>query len=270
MNAGLYYNKKYVSDNESYIRRIRSAFSARNYSCKVVERDGDLDGLDVLIVLGGDGTILTVAAECARRNVKIIGINYGHMGFLAEFEPDKLDEAIALVLDGGYRTQRRSMLSICCGQNRWLALNDLVIQRNTCGCDFSNTVSLHAEIDGATVDNFSSDGIIISTPTGSTAYSLSAGGSVLTPDLNAFIMTPICAHSLHSRPVVFSDSCLLTINPVNTNASLVLMVDGRSVGTMSGGETVTVCKSDHSVEFITKDEKNFFNKLLIKMSIWSK
>ena len=94
------------------------------------------------------------------------------------------------------------MLEIKCGGDTYLALNDLVIQRSTSGNGFSNTVELRAEIDGYIVDNYLSDGIIISTPTGSTAYSLSAGGSVLTPELNAFIMTPICAHSLHSRPVV--------------------------------------------------------------------
>lgn len=270
MQAGVYYNKKYLSDNAAYVEQIQRTLSAANIESKIIDTYSDLDGMDVLFVLGGDGTILTVASECAKRGIKIIGVNYGHMGFLAEFEPEKLDEAISLVCGGNYKIQRRSMLDIECSGKKYLALNDLVIQRNTGGANFSNTVSLHAEIDGSTVDNFSSDGIIISTPTGSTAYSLAAGGSVLTPDINAFILTPICAHSLHSRPVVFGDGSTLKISPVGAREPLAFIVDGRVVGEILNGDTVTVRKSDKCVEFITRDDKDFFNKLLIKLNIWSK
>lgn len=270
MKAGLYFNKNYISENESNIRAIKQALKIRGAESCIINRFSDLDGLDVLFVLGGDGTILTVAAECAVRNIKIIGINYGHVGFLAEFEPSRLEEAVETVCSGNYSINRRSMLDIRCGKDKWLALNDLVIQRNTGGAEFLNTVNLHAEIDGATVDNLSSDGIIISTPTGSTAYSLSSGGSVLTPDIDAFIMTPICAHSLHSRPVVFSDKSVIKINPVNAKKPLVLNVDGKGVGSLANGESVIVKKAAQSADFITLEEKNFFNKLLLKLSIWSK
>ena len=169
MNAGIYYNKRYFGDNKIYIDRLKNALAENGAKCRAVESSSDLDGLDVLFVLGGDGTILTIASACALKKVKIIGINYGHLGFLAEFEPEKLDEAVKLVCCGRYEVQRRSMLEITCGNRIFLALNDLVIQRSTSGTNFCNTVNIHAEIDGATVDNFSSDGIIISTPTGSTA-----------------------------------------------------------------------------------------------------
>lgn len=268
MNVGIYLNEKYFSDNKKYIDRIFSAFSAER--CPVVKSLADLGGLEVLFVLGGDGTILTVASECAKRGIKIIGINYGHIGFLAEFEPDRIDDAINLVKSGKYKIQSRSMLKIQASGEEFLALNDLVIQRSTSGANFRNTVSLHAEIDGTTVDNFSSDGIIVSSPTGSTAYSLAAGGSVLTPDIGAFILTPICPHSLHSRPVVFGDGSLLTICPVNAGAPLGLIVDGRAVGEVKDGEKVIVSKSEYKAEFITSDDKNFFSKLLIKLNIWSK
>ncbi|MDE7330572.1 MAG: NAD(+)/NADH kinase, partial [Clostridia bacterium] len=217
MKVGIYLNRKYFSEEKPYLEKIRQAFGG---GCIVVNGYSDLDGLDVLFVLGGDGTILSVASECAKRQVKIIGINYGHLGFLSEFEPDKLEDAVRLVQSGEYITQRRSMLEIKCGVKRYFALNDLVIQRGTSGDNFTNTVSVHAEIDGATVDNFSADGIIVSTPTGSTAYSLAAGGSVLTPDIGAFILTPICPHSLHSRPIVFSDNSSLVLTPLNSQARL--------------------------------------------------
>lgn len=267
MNVGIYLNKRYFSDETIYAETISRIFGG---VCNTVNVYKDLDGLDVLFVLGGDGTILSVASECAKRGVKIIGINYGHMGFLSEFEPDKLEEAVRLVKSGEFITQSRSMLDIVCGKNKYLALNDIVIQRNTSGTDFTNTVSVHAEIDGTTVDNFSSDGIIVSTPTGSTAYSLAAGGSVLTPDISAFILTPICAHSLHSRPVVFSDSSILEICPLNAVSPLALIVDGKVAGSVKNGEKVIIKKSEHTVDFITKDDKNFFSKLLIKLNIWSK
>lgn len=270
MNVGIYCNKHYLKGNEPYISLITAAFGQKKIGCRAVERLKDLDGLDVLFVLGGDGTILNVATECAKRKIKILGINYGHIGFLAEFEPEKTQEAVNLVLSGNYKLRQRTLLEMSCGDKTALALNDVVIQRNTGGVHFSNTVNLHAEINGTTVDNFSSDGIIISTPTGSTAYSLAAGGSVLTPDLNAFILTPVCPHSLHSRPVVFGDNSEIKVNAVNPHEPLVIIADGKNIGELNGGEVVVIKKSRFTADFISKEDKNFFNELLIKFNKWSK
>lgn len=267
MKVGIYLNTKYFSDGAPFAEKISRSFGT---DCKVIGNNADIRLLDVLFVLGGDGTILDVATTCAKYGVKIIGINYGHMGFLAEFGPDRFDEAVELVKSGNYITQKRSTLKITCGGSDFYALNDVVLQRGTDGENFCNTVNVHAEIDGSTVDNFSSDGIIVSTPTGSTAYSLSAGGSVLTPDISAFILTPICAHSLHSRPVVFSDSSELKLCPFEAKAPLVMLVDGKPVAKVHSGDCVTVTKAENSVTFITRNDKNFFNKLLIKLNIWSK
>ena len=270
MKAGIYFYKNYETDNRDNIEKIFNGLNSSGNQSVIVKSFADLDGLDVLFVLGGDGTILSVASECAARSVKIIGINYGHMGFLAEFEPERLDDAVRLVCSGDYNVQRRSMLKAEYGGKVYFALNDLVIERSTVGANFLNTVNLHAKINGTTVDNFSSDGIIISTPTGSTAYSLSAGGAVLSPELNAFILTPICAHSLHSRPVVFSDKSVLDVSPINARASIVLVVDGKIVNEVRANENVRITKAEREVEFITSEDKNFFNKLLIKLNKWSK
>ena len=270
MKVGIYFNQNYLKANLGNVEKIENRFSAYGVGCIVINEISDLNGIDVLFVLGGDGTILTIAAECAVRGIKIIGVNYGHIGFLAEFEPERLDAAIELILGGKYSVQKRSMLKICCGKNIYYALNDLVVQRSTNGENFANTVNLHAEIDGTTVDNFSSDGIIISTPTGSTAYSLAAGGSVLVPELNAFILTPICAHSLHSRPIVFSDRSTIKINPVNAKTPLVMAIDGKIVGEVGADDKISVTKSERPAEFITSEDTNFFDKLLIKLNIWSK
>ena len=270
MNVGIYCNKKYLPDNLKYVRYIKERLSEYGISCSAVCSAVELDGIDVLMVLGGDGTILTVAADCARRGIKIMGINYGHMGFLADFEPEQFEYALRLVSEGKYQTERRSMIEISFSDKVYYALNDLVIQRCTSGNGFSNTVNLRAEIDGSTVDNYSSDGLIVSTPTGSTAYSLAAGGSILTPDLEALIMTPICAHSLHSRPIVFSDKSVLRIFRIDGKSALNIIVDGKVVQTVHDFDFVTVRKSLRFVEFITSTKNNFFDKLLIKLNIWSK
>ncbi len=266
---GLFFKRDYCGEGEGHDAIVR-AVSAKAGDCREVFGASDLDGLEVLMVFGGDGTILTLASECARRGIKIMGVNYGHVGFLAEFEPERLDEAIELILSGDYHTEQRSMLRIFYEGEQYFALNDLVIQRCTSGSDFTNTISLRAAIDGAIVDNYTADGLIVSTPTGSTAYSLAAGGSVLTPDIGAFIMTPICAHSLHSRPVVFGDRSTLTIDRLDRRGAVNVVVDGNTVATVCEMSRVKVIKADRKVTFITSSDNNFFNKLLIKLNIWSK
>jgi NAD+ kinase len=273
MKVGIYFNRNYLSDNINYLEQISQLLSDSGSECVCVKNFSDLDGLDILLVLGGDGTILMIASECAKRGIKIMGINYGHLGFLAEFEPEKLTSAIALITSGNFSTEKRSMLKIEYGDKRYYALNDLVIQRSTSGNAFSNTINLTAKIDGSTVDNYIADGLIVSTPTGSTAYSLSAGGSILTPDIDAFIMTPICAHSLHSRPIVYSASSTLTICPAeskDSRALLNIIVDGKAVDAVTYFDEIKITKAKRHVEFITSSENDFFDKLLIKLNKWSR
>lgn len=270
MRVGVYFNTKYLSATDVYFDKISSVLGNDDICCTQVTALSQIEGLDVLIVLGGDGTILSVASECALHSVKIAGVNCGHMGFLADFELNQLCELLRIIRDGNYKTERRMMLRIDFSGKHYYALNDLVIQRSTSGNAFSNTISLHAEIDGTTVDNFSSDGLIISTPTGSTAYSLAAGGSILTPDLNAFILTPICPHSLHSRPIVFSSESTVKISQLDAKSALNLIVDGKACETFVGFDVITVQKAERYAEFITATDNNFFDKLLIKLNIWSK
>lgn len=270
MRVGVYLNAKYKSLNSEYLKIINSTFAEVEVESVLINEPTQINGLDVLLVLGGDGTILSFASACAEYGVKILGINCGHMGFLADFEANQLKQALDVVISKSFTTTKRSMISVEYGGKTYHALNEAVIQRCTTGNSFSNTVNLHAEIDGSTVDNFSSDGLIISTPTGSTAYSLSAGGSILTPDLNAFIMTPICPHSLHSRPIVFNDRSVVVVNQAEKSCVLNLIIDGKVVETVNGFGKFTIKKSNRSLEFISADGKNFFEKLLIKLNIWSK
>lgn len=271
MNVGIYVNRKYLPDDYP---RLYSDVCARLNSCKIgcreVNSADELTGIDVLVVLGGDGTILTIASECARRGIKIMGVNYGHMGFLTEFEQEKIDDAVELLCSGNYATEKRSMLNVEIEGKNYLALNDFVIQRSVYGNRYSNTIKLSASIDGSLVDNYLSDGIIVSTPTGSTAYSLSAGGSVLTPALDAFQLTPLCAHSLHSRPIVYSDKSVLTLCYKKEKTAVNVSVDGIVIGEFKGFLEAKVTKSEYFTEFIVSGKVNFFDKLLSKLSKWSR
>ena len=155
MRVGIYLNIKYKSEQDRYLNKIFSALNSSDIECVAVNDVALIRTLDVLLVLGGDGTILAVASECARYNVKILGINFGHMGFLTDFEANQLEQALALIISGNFKTVKRSMLSVNYKGKDYLALNEVVIQRCTTGNAFSNTINLHAEIDGSTVDNFS-------------------------------------------------------------------------------------------------------------------
>jgi len=270
MKVGIYFNEAYRRCGGEAIKDNYFAVLAKYNELVEVSSADKFEGLDCLIVLGGDGTILSVASECARRGIKILGVNFGHMGFLTDFEASNLDYAVQMVLSHSFRTIKRSMLKVEYDGKVFHALNEVVIQRGTSGNSYINTVNLHAEIDGTTVDNISSDGLIVSTPTGSTAYSLSAGGSVLTPDINAFIMTPICPHSLHSRPIVFNDGSVVSVRQSGKVFGLKLIVDGKIVLSIEDFGDIRVSKSEYVCEFIACEGNNFFNKLLIKLSAGSK
>lgn len=267
MNVGIFVNNAH--DSSSYLNKIYSFFNTEKIKYTTISRIEDLHKIDILLVLGGDGTILMFAEACAKQGIKIIGVNFGHLGFLTEFENEKLFDALNAIKNKRFNILSRTLLSVEFRDKSFIALNDVVVQRCTNGEEFSNTISIQAEIDGSVVDNYKSDGLIISTPTGSTAYSLSAGGSVLSPDINAFIMTPICAHSLHSRPIVYNDNSVLKLHYLSEN-KLNVIVDGKCVGEIKSGETLLAKKSKYTLDFITVDECDFYNKLLMKLNIWSK
>ena len=200
MKVGIFCNKslkKYLPVQEELFRVLKE----RGIHYDVCENVDDAEDIDVLIVLGGDGTMLKVATAVGKKGIKILGINSGNLGFLTEFEGDETESAVEL-LQGDYRSQKRGVLQVCVNGQNFFALNEVFFQRRYNEDADNNVVSVTALIDGKKVDDFVGDGIIVATPTGSTAYSLSAGGPILTPDIHAFILTPVCAHSLHNRPIV--------------------------------------------------------------------
>ena len=212
---------------------------------------------DILVVLGGDGTILKAAIEAGIRGIDLLGINSGNLGFLTEFEGEQLEKAAELIC-GGYETEQRSVLEVSASGKKFYALNEAVFQRRYEEGADDNVIEISAYIDGKKVDGFVGDGIIVSTPTGSTAYSLSAGGPIITPDIRAFILTPICAHSLHNRPIVYSNESEMRVDLSEAENKASLFCDGKFCGAFGRNDEIFVRRADFAVRFVKSKDNNFF------------
>jgi len=217
------------------------------------------------IVLGGDGTVLSAFRQVAPYGIPLLTINTGHMGFLTETYINQLPQALEAVLAGQYNTEERAMLSVQVFRDRallWeaLCLNEMVIHREplTSMCHFEVEIGRHAPVDIA------ADGLIVSTPTGSTAYSLSAGGPVITPGVPVLQLVPICPHSLASRALVFADTEVVTIYPAN-RTRLVMVVDGNGGCYVLPDDRVRIQRSPHQAKFLRLQLPEFFHVLREKL-----
>lgn len=217
------------------------------------------------IVLGGDGTVLAAFRQVAPAGIPLLTINTGHMGFLTEAYLNQLPQALESLTQGEYSVEERAMLTVQVWREEaliWeaLCLNEMVLHREplTSMCHFEIELGSHAPVDIA------ADGIILSTPTGSTAYSLSAGGPVITPGVPVLQLVPICPHSLASRALVFADSEPVTIFPANPNP-LVMVVDGNAGCAVLPDDRVRVMRSPYSARFIRLRPNEFFHVLREKL-----
>jgi NAD+ kinase len=217
------------------------------------------------IVLGGDGTVLSACRQLAPAGIPVLAINTGHMGFLTETYLNQLPEAIEAVLAGEYTVEDRVTLTVQVihdGAVVWeaLSLNEMVLHKEplTGMCHFEVEVGEHALVDIA------ADGVIVSTPTGSTAYALAAGGPVIAPGVSVLQLIPICPHSLASRALVFSDTEPIAIFPANRQR-LILVVDGNAGCYMTQDDQVRVCKSPYLARFIRLSSPEFFKILREKL-----
>jgi NAD+ kinase len=222
---------------------------------------------DLLVCLGGDGTLLKAARGIYATEMPIMGINLGNLGFLTEVDKNNIDTAIVQLFEGNYQIEKRMMLEAAIirkGRETItdVALNDVVIAR---GAE-ARILHIKTFINDMFVDTFPGDGLIISSPTGSTAYSLSAGGPIVEPDTNLMVVTPICPHILYSRSFITkSDSVVKAM--VNEGAQHIAMVslDGQQGHEMQGGDRVEVRKSQYSINLVKMNTMNFFNILRTKI-----
>ena len=220
---------------------------------------------DVMIVLGGDGTILQVIKECAKGDVPVAGINMGHLGFLLDYNTKDLDELVDCLCDKSYKVENRSLIEVDVNKNKYLALNDFVISKG----ENTRLINITAKIDDMLLDTYFCDGIIISTPTGSTAYSMSVGGPILAPNVHGIIVNPISSHSLHSRPVVCSDESEIVLECSKLKNECQLVVDGEEKEKIKNNEKIIIRKSHCKASFIRVQNNNFYEILLRKLNKWS-
>ena len=229
---------------------------------------GDLaQKVDLMVVLGGDGTLLAVARAIGSRDVPILGVNLGTLGFLAETARENLFPSLEGVLTGQFEVEERMRFDVAVTRDgedlgRYIALNDAVVSNTA----LSRMVHLETRADGAEVTTYHADGLIVATPTGSTAYSLSAGGPLLLPTVETILLTPISPHTLTQRPLVLPGHCVIEIRVKDARGGEVhLTVDGQVGRELAEGDLVTVRRSPHPAHLLTPPNRNRFQVMRAKL-----
>ena len=267
MKVGILGNKNKIKSTQA-IEEMETFIQSCGYETTRFNAYNDIDGVDVVLVLGGDGAILHSAVNAARKGIKIIGINYGTLGFLAEYEKnerERVKELLYALDEGTCRIVKRSMLQLTIADKTYYALNEIAIQRDYGLLSMNSKQILGLELRAKEgTDDISGDGILICTPTGSTAYSLSAGGAILTPEVPVFMMTPICAFSMRARPIVFADTDQFTIKISNGKA--IIQVDGGVVAAVPAGAEIYIKKAPFTADFPIQDNSDFFARVRNKLN----
>lgn len=227
----------------------------------------ELDHIDLVISMGGDGTILRCARECSVKNIPIFGINCGTLGFLAAAEKEELTAALDAVLSGKYISHRRLLLQATVKNNQsvqsFVAFNDVVLHSSNRRAFF-----VHASFNGIQMPSYFGDGVIVATPTGSTAYSLAAGGPIVEPTVEVLVATPICPHSLHQRPIVLPATGTLTLQPSfkNKEDRALVTLDGQLNLPLNPGATLALSRARQEATLLTLPSRGFFSVLHKKLS----
>ena len=228
----------------------------------------DFSGCDLLAVLGGDGTLLSAMDIAIPLDLPMLGINLGRLGFLSEVEPENLERDLDRLLMGEGTLEERMLLQIE-GEDadRMVALNEISIMRRG---QSIGILSLELEVDGVVIDRISGDGLIVATATGSTAYSLSAGGPIVSPGLDCFVLTPVCPHTMNARPVVAGADTRIVVRVLGDPSSTHAVLDGRrtlALGARRPG--ISIVKAEKKARFLRLNQRNYFDLLRRKLSQWT-
>jgi NAD+ kinase len=227
-----------------------------------VKREAIHEEVDLIIVLGGDGTLLSIAHMAAQKNIPVVGVNLGALGFLTEVPLNEMFLTLDSYLEGNDKiVSRRMILEAKTRQNSYYSLNDVVINKGA----LARMIRCAIWIDGEEIAMTRADGLIISTPTGSTAYSLSAGGPIIQPHIPAIILTPICPHTLSFRPMVISSESEVKIQLLTAGEEVYLTIDGQRGELMKKDDTVTVCQSGRKLQLVSSPRRNYFDLLKEKL-----
>jgi NAD+ kinase len=233
---------------------------------EVIEAEKLVSSVDLIMVLGGDGTMIATARMMGDTEVPVLGINYGGLGYLAEFRIEEMYSALESILTGNYRLEKRVMLAVQLlrgkepvTQNR--VLNDVVINKSA----LARIIEIEAYLSDQFVNSFRADGLIVSTPTGSTAYNLSAGGPVIYPSMNAVVITPICPFTLSNRPIVVPDDAVIELRLKTEQEDVALTLDGQVGFPLKVEDRVVIQKSGTTFNLIQPTNRNYFEVLRTKL-----
>lgn len=267
MKIGVIGNISKIKD-ESVLDKLMQSLQEWGYESVRFSSHKEIAGVDVVVVLGGDGAILHAAVVAAQKNVKIIGVNYGNLGFLTEYErgeENRLHTLLDQLSKNSCRILRRSMLEIGVKGKTYYALNEVALQRDYAAFTSldSQMLTLRVEVgEGSNV--LLGDGMLMCTPTGSTAYSLSAGGAILSPEAPVVMMTPICPFSFNARSTVFPDTDCFTVEVEKGNA--LVLIDGKTVAPLFSKQQITIKKAPFTADFPLCDGFDFMGKIRNKLN----
>lgn len=266
---GVFYNQ-HKSQNYPLAQQAVEILRAKRVDATLLTSLDNLKDIDLVIGMGGDGTMLRCARECAAKNIPIFGINCGTLGFLAAAEKEELSAALDALLAGKYVSHKRLLLQTVVktsGNTQiFTAFNDVVLHSSN-----MRTFYVNATFNGTKMPSYFGDGVIVSTPTGSTAYSLAAGGPIVEPNVEVLVITPICPHSLHQRPIVLPATGLLQLSPSfkNKEDGAIVSFDGQLNLPLEPGAVLELSRAPHEVELLTLPQRGFFGVLHKKLS-WGK
>ena len=226
--------------------------------------EGDDFEADMVLSMGGDGTFLKAASYVGKKNIPILGINTGRLGFLADISPEEMEETFEDIYRKNYKVEDRSVLQVF-SESQFLkgypcGLNEIAILKR----DSSSMITIHTSINGEYLTTYQADGLVIATPTGSTAYSLSIGGPIIVPHSKTIAITPVAPHSLNVRPIVVNDDCEITLDVESRSHNFLVAIDGRSE-TCREGTRLTIRKADYHIKIVKRPNHVFFHTLRNKM-----
>ena len=245
-----------------------SFFAENGIGTERLERDSeDGRGMDLILTFGGDGTFLSGARIAVKHDIPVLGINVGTVGFLTEEEPEQLQECLKSILAHDYRMEERAVLEVRNPQTgeMFTALNDAVVTRG----GFARMIQVECTVDGELYSRIMADGIIAATPTGSTGYSLSAGGPIVQPDMDCIVLAPVCAHTMQICPCVVGGKSRIRfrLNPERDQIAE-LQIDGVDRGLLKAGDEVIVTESDRKLKLLRIHPYHFFTRLRSKLTEW--
>ncbi len=262
----------YLAEREVEVllsQELRQELNFRDYASfdsEMAQCPVDSYPVDFALSIGGDGTFLTTASKLVHTNIPILGVNFGHLGFLAEVETKNVDCILEQLLEGRYTIERRALLHISCSEEGHLASTEALNEIAVMKYGLSSAITISAKVNGLDLTRYQADGLMLATPTGSTAYNMSVGGPIMVPQARGIIMTPIASHSLTVRPLVIPDDWKVDLSIKSRTGSYMVSIDGRSQ-IMSDTTTLHIEKSPLTIKLVQIGDHSFIKSLKDKL-LW--